>query len=76
MFLLVTYHFVSGASKLPAAGFNVQPSIKLTDVSGLPRSSTCDVSITFPRCYGHLPSSEFKHKMDMCILDSFGFGTP
>ncbi len=69
-------HFISGANKLPAAGFNAQPSIKFADVLSLLQSSTCDVSITFPRSYGNLTYTEFKNKMDMSILDSFGFGNP
>jgi len=67
-------HFFSGASKLPTSGFPAPPKICFTDEPGLPRSSTCDISITFPRELGYLNEEEFKAKMDMCLLDSFGFG--
>ncbi len=69
-------HFMSGSSKLPAAGFNCIPSIRFTDEPCLPKASTCDISITFPRSYGLLSYEEFKEKIDMCICDSFGFGMP
>lgn len=71
-------HFISGASKLPAAGFNKAPSIHFTDSCDalLPTTSTCDISITFPRSYGKLTPDEFKKHMDMCIMNSFGFGGP
>ncbi len=69
-------HFMSGSSKLPAAGFDSNPSIHFTDELCLPKASTCDISITFPRSYGLLSYEEFKEKMDMCICDSFGFGMP
>ena len=69
-------HFMCGATKLPASGFNTTPKIHFTDELTLPRASTCDLSITFPRSYGHLTYSEFKSKLDMCIMDSFGFGNP
>lgn len=69
-------HFFSGATKLPASGFQVMPKIYFTDENILPKASTCDVSITFPRSYGKLDYCEFKAKLDMCILDSFGFGNP
>ena len=69
-------HFVSGASKLPATGFNTTPSIRFCDVDAFPVASTCDVSITLPRSLGLLSYTEFKKIMDMSILDSFGFGNP
>lgn len=69
-------HFMSGSSRLPAAGFNNTPSIHFMDDTCLPKASTCDISITFPRSYGFLSYEEFKEKMDMCICDSFGFGIP
>ena len=69
-------HFISGSSKLPAAGFEENPIIRFTDNLCLPISSTCDVSITFPRSFGHLPYEEFKQKMDLSITNSFGFGLP
>lgn len=69
-------HFVSGATKLPATGFTTMPSIHFSDVDAFPFSSTCDVSITIPRSFGLLSYAEFKSRMDMSILDSFGFGNP
>lgn len=69
-------HFVSGATKLPATGFTTMPSIRFSDVDGFPFSSTCDISITIPRSFGLLSYAEFKSRMDMSILDSFGFGNP
>ena len=54
--------FMSGSSKLPAAGFDRQPSIQFTDDVCLPKASTCDVSITFPRSFGSLQYDEFKEK--------------
>ena len=69
-------HFFSGADKLPATGFTTTPSIQFIDMERLPKSSTCDLSITFPRSFGLLPYDEFRDKMDMCIKGSFGFGNP
>lgn len=69
-------HFMSGSSKLPAAGFNCQPSIHFTDDPCLPKASTCEISITFPRSFDLLCYEDFKEKMDMCICNSFGFGIP
>lgn len=68
--------FMSGASKLPAAGFDKTPSIHFMDDNGFPRASTCDLSISFPRDYGLLSCEDFKTKMDMAITNSFGFGRP
>ena len=41
--------FMSGSSKLPAAGFNCQPVINFTNEPCLLKASTCNISITFPR---------------------------
>ena len=68
--------FFSGSTKLPAAGFNCTPKIYFTDELCLPRASTCDLSITFPRSFGSLSYEDFKAKMNMCVCDSFGFGKP
>ena len=68
--------FMSGCSKLPAAGFNSTPSICFTDDVCLPRVSTCALTVTFPRSLGLLSYDEFKNKMDMCIRNSCGFGVP
>ena len=67
-------HFISGSSKLPAAGFPRVPSVHFTDTNNLPTTSTCDVSITFPRCFDQLSYEKFKEVMDLCILNSCGFG--
>ena len=67
---------MSGSSKLPASGFDVNPKICFTDAVVLPYTSTCDISITFPRSYGLLQFTEFEDKMDECILSSCGFGGP
>ena len=67
-------HFLSGSTKLPAAGFDRTPSIHFTDDERLPQTSTCDLSITFPRSYSKLSVEGFKNKMDMAIRNSFGFG--
>ena len=67
--------FFSGSAKIPAAGFYEVPKIYFTNVARLPWASTCDLSITFPRSMGLLTEEEFRQKMDMCILGSFGFGT-
>ena len=69
-------HFFSGCDKLPSTGFTVTPSIKFTNMDMLPRSSTCDLSIMFPRSFGLLSYNEFQEKMDMCVQESFGFGNP
>ena len=66
--------FISGSRKLPAAGFPCTPSVHFTNVKNLPRTSTCDVSITFPRSLEELTYEKFKEKMDMCVLESGGFG--
>ena len=76
MSLADVLHFFSGADKLPATGFTVTPSIYFTDTEMLPKSSTCDLSITFPRSLGLLSYEEFQQKMDLCIKGSFGFGNP
>ncbi len=55
--------FMSGSSKVPASGFNCQPSIKFTDVICLPKTSTCDVSITFPCSYGLLDYDTLKKRL-------------
>ena len=66
--------FVSGASKIPPSGFPKNPSIKFCDDDRLPKASTCDVSITFPRKLGLLQFDQFKEMLDLSILGSCGFG--
>ncbi len=66
--------FISGSRRLPAAGFPCIPSVHFTNEKILPKTSTCDVSITFPRSFDELPYEMFKKKMDMSVLDSAGFG--
>jgi hypothetical protein len=67
--------FLSGASKLPATGFPKNPSVYFCSEDRLPKASTCDVSITFSRGMGLLQYEQFKEKMDLCILGSYGFGS-
>ena len=67
--------FFSGASKLPAAGFDETPKISFTSQERLPYASTCALTITFPRSIGLISYDEFQEKMDFCILGSFGFGS-
>ena len=67
--------FVSGASKMPASGFDRTPSVCFTDSEMLPTSSTCALTITFPRQYGLLTYEYFKEKLNLCIRNSFGFGS-
>ena len=67
--------FLSGASKLPAVGFSKDPSVHFCNEDQLPKASTCDVSITFSRGMGLLQYEQFKERMDLCILGSYGFGT-
>ena len=45
--------FVTGSTKIPAAGFTGVPYVAFTDLPGLPTSS-CDLNITFSRSYGQL----------------------
>ena len=66
--------FFSGCAKIPPAGFDCIPKIFFSNEDRLPWASTCDLSITFPRNMGQLTVEEFREKMDLCILDSFGFG--
>ena len=66
--------FLSGSSRLPAAGFSKAPSIHFCDDDHLPKASTCDVSITFSRNMGLLQYEQFQEKMDFYILGSHGFG--
>ncbi|XP_064405754.1 G2/M phase-specific E3 ubiquitin-protein ligase-like [Halichondria panicea] len=47
--------FISGSRRLPAAGFPCIPSVHFTNEKILPKTSTCDVSITFPRSFDELP---------------------
>ena len=68
-------HFISGASKIPATGFDKTPKISFTSEECLPYASTCALSIIFPRSMGCLSYDKFQDKMDFCILGSFGFGT-
>ena len=67
--------FLSGARKLPATGFPKNPSVHFCSGDRLPKASTCDVSITFSRGMGLLQYEQFKEKMDLCILGSYGFGS-
>lgn len=66
--------FFSGSAKMPAIGLDGVPTICFCDKEGLPYSSTCDFSITFPRSLGLLSFEQFKLKMNFCILGSYGFG--
>jgi len=66
--------FMSGASRMPAAGFDCIPSLHFTDAMRLPSSSTCDLSITFPRSYSLLAYDDFKMKMHDAVFGSCGFG--
>ena len=67
--------FFSGASKIPAIGFDSTPKLCFTSEECLPRVSTCDLSITFSRSMGLLSFQKFAETMDMCIQGSFGFGS-
>ena len=67
--------FLSGASKIPAMGFDTTPKIRFTNEKCLPRVSICDLCITFPREMGLVNYADFKERMDLCILGSFGFGS-
>ena len=67
--------FFSGAGKIPAIGFYSTPRLSFTAEECLPRVSTCDLSITFPRSMGLLSFKTFADTMSMCIQGSFGFGT-
>ena len=64
----------SGSSKMPAEGFDGTPKIHFCEDDRLPTVSTCDLSITFPRSMGLLEYEQFKTKMTMCILGSYGYG--
>ena len=50
------------------------PMIDFMDAELLPTASTCAMMITFPRSFAELHFDQFKEKMDMCILESQGFG--
>lgn len=69
--------FFSG--QLPAAGFDATPTIGFTCTpppeGRLPCASTCALSITFPCYLGLFSYDEFQAKMDLSILESFGFGS-
>lgn len=67
--------FFTGASKIPGAGFEETPKISFTSRECLPQASTCALTIVFPRSMGCLEYEAFEAKMDMVILDSYGFGT-
>ena len=66
--------FFSGASKLPATGFDETPKITFTSENVLPYTSTYALKVTFPRSLGLLSYDDFESKMDLCIRGSFGFG--
>ncbi len=67
--------FLSGATRIPAIGFDTTPKVRFTDEECLPRVSTCDVAITFPRSMGLMRFDKFCEILDMCIKGSFGFGS-
>ena len=66
--------FFTGSAKMPAIGFDGTPKVQFCDADRLPSTSTCDLSITFPRSMALLQYEEFKEKMTDYILSSYGFG--
>ena len=50
------------------------PTIDFMDANLLPTVSTCGLTITFPRSFAQVSFDEFRSKMDLCILESQGFG--
>ena len=64
--------FFSGASKLPATGFD-ETKISFTSEDVLPYTSACALKIMFPRSLGVLSYDDFEGKMDFCVCCSFGF---
>ena len=68
--------FVSGSSKIPAAGLPTIPSIHFTDEKCLPQASTCGISITFPRALPLPMYEQFKERLKLCMCGSFGIGQP
>ena len=69
-------YFMTGSSRIPAAGFNEVPSIIFVNDNCLPVASTCDLSITFSRKYGFLTYEQFREKLDFSIENSPGYGSP
>ena len=61
---------------MPATGFENIPAIEFISPfeSRLPSVSTCALLIFFPRNLGLQSYENFEEKMDMAILNSFGFG--
>ncbi len=66
--------FYSGADKIPAIGFDATPKIGFTSDECLPRVSTCDLSITFPRSMGLLSFDKFAETMDLCFKVPLALG--
>ena len=66
------FAFLTGCSRVPPSGFDVEPSITFDDLErGLPVVSTCALSISFPIDFPTDPV-QFKEKMDLAILSSKG----
>ena len=64
--------FITGASAIPAIGFNAPPSIIFTDEKKLPEVSTCALTLKLPRNIQNF--EDFKETMKTSVLNCQGFG--
>ena len=72
--LMIFYTLFLAQANFQLLDFPRVPSVYFTDDNNLPTTSTCDVSITFPKCFDQLSYEKFKEVMNLCILNSCGFG--
>lgn len=68
--------FFSGASRIPPLGFHPSPTLEFVHDTGakLATSSTCDLVLRIPTCFGADEFSEFTEWMAMSVLGNDGFG--
>lgn len=74
-FLQDVLFFLTGSQTVPPIGFDdCSPSIRFTDVTGLPCVSTCVLSLTFSRSMATHTDETFAEAMNLAILGCQGFG--
>ena len=65
-------NFFSGATDVPPAGYEVDPTINFNGNNVYPTSSTCALQLTLPTLYLNFES--FKSALDTAFLMHRGFG--
>ncbi|XP_068671668.1 G2/M phase-specific E3 ubiquitin-protein ligase-like isoform X2 [Montipora foliosa] len=66
--------FATGASEIPAIGFESTPTIHFLEGDRLPKANTCGTILYLPLM--HEDYDDFKKFMDFGILNTPGFGQP